>query len=47
MNELIMWRTKYAEVSTLGTKINELMTVIVVANIEIEGLRKRLNEGTQ
>jgi len=38
-----MWRAKYAEISTLGTKINELMSIIVLANIEIEGLRLRLS----
>jgi len=42
MKELQMWRSKYAEVSTLGTKINELMSIIVMNNVEIEGLRQRL-----
>lgn len=39
-----MWRSKYAEISTLGTKINELMSVIVINNVEIEGLRLRLTQ---
>jgi archaellum component FlaC len=41
--ELSMWRQKYSEVSTLGSQVQELLRILVLAFAEIEELRGRVN----